>query len=636
MVEINLSRDEDSVTSLAIAKSSGTSALIFAGINSSTAEQQAGRNEHLRSFRINYPLKKNGETQGLKTLEGEAIESARATQALGRVALFTPSSAAKNETYQRVLRLSSLNKDGHSRLGVIATGLAPAGEIVVFNAERDTPDQKDVRGRIQLAKGQEAADVDIIDTENEVYRVAYCTDYEVHLYDIPANSQQSPREPRFLYETPFPDVFAASKGRPKFRSLRFLNPTLILLVQNQMNRTGVELLLLDISQTPSLANVILRKRLHRGIKSATSLSTAVLAPPTPTQNTQHVIAVAGQDVSLTVLSLEHPPSRSASANLKFRPHILLRNVHPLQMSALAFSKFIPPSAPALASPQYLKLASTSIGNTVVIHTFPLRPYPPPSKTQKSPTRYVLTPPGAGETAQMGFSVLVSIVVVAIFAFLLQAFTEIRGGTPEYLGAKGWLSQRVHDYIALPYMFENITVAAPVIPSQMPSMEDVKRKVPTLEDVQEVLQDVKPKLQELKDQVHDTDEIKDTLQDSAQSIRDSMPSTEQIKHTFSLRSILSHRLKSNTEDSAPALPVEKSIMVRHSNTDRSLSTEVHTDADTLAKEGKKWEELQESERARWRKRLVEAGEWAVAEGESVLKGIFFSELGGLVGEAVRGG
>ncbi|KAL9119445.1 MAG: hypothetical protein Q9187_004006, partial [Circinaria calcarea] len=559
VVEINLSRDEDSVTSLAIAKSSDISASVFAGINSSTAEQQAGRNEHLRSFRINYPPKRDRGTEGLKTLEGEAIESAPATQALGRVALFTPSSAAKKETYQRVLRLSSLIKDGNPRLGVIATGLAPAGEIVVFNAERDTPDQKDVRGRIQLAKGQEASDVDIIDTENEVYRVAYCTDYEVYLYDIPANSQETSREPRFLHETPFPDVFAASKGRPKFRSLRFLNPTLILLVQNQMNRTGVELLLLDISQTPSLANVILRKRLHKGIKSATSLSTAVLSPPTPTQNTQHVIAVAGQDISLTVLSLEHPPSRSASANLKFRTHILLRNVHPLQMSALAFSKFILPSVPTLAPPQYFKLASTSIGNTVVVHTFPLRPYPPSSKTQKSVTRYVLTLPSAGETAQMGFSVLVSVIVVAIFAFLMQAFIEIRGGTPEYLGAKSWLTQRVHDYIALPYMFENITVAAPVIPSQMPSVEDVKRKVPSLENVQEVLQDVKPKLEELQDQIHNPEEIKDTLQDSAQSIRDSIPSTEQIKHTFSLRSLLSHRLNPNTEDTVPGLPDEKSIM-----------------------------------------------------------------------------
>ena len=634
VVEVNLSRDEDSVTSLAVAQSSDKSALVFAGINSSTVEQQAGRNEHLRSFSVKYPPKKNGETEGLEISGGEATKSAPATIALGRVALFTPSAAVKKETYQRLLRLSALTEVGNLRLGVIATGLAPAGEIVAFNAGTDTPGQKDIRGRIQLAKGQEAADIDVIDTENGICRVVYCTDYEVYLYDIRVDSQENPHDPRFLHETPFPDVFAASKGRPKFRSLRFLNPTLILLVQNQLNRTGVELLLLDISRTPLLANVILRKRLHKGIKSATALATGVLSPPSPTltQNTQHVIAVAGQDISLTVLTLDHPPSHSASANLKFRTHILLRKVHPLQMSALTFSNFTSPPTPASASPQYLKLASTSIGNTVVVHTFPLRPYPPPSRNQKSPTRYVLTPPGAGENAQMGLSVLVSIIVVGIFAFLLQAFTEIRGGTPEYLGAKGWLSQRVHDYVALPYMFENMTVAAPVIPSQMPSVEDVRRKVPSSKDVQEALENVKPKLEELKEQAPTADEVKDSLHDSAQSLRESIPSTEHLKHKFSLRSLLSHRL---TGDSA-APTNEKSLMVRHSHTDNSLSTELHADAETLAKDGKRWEELHESDREWWRKRLVDAGEWAVGEGESVLKGVFFSEIAGAVAGAVRGG
>ena len=54
------------------------------------------------------------------------------------------------------------------------------------------------------------------------------------------------------------------------------------------------------------------------------------------------------------------------------------------------------------------------------------------------------------------------------------------------------------------------------------------------------------------------------------------------------------------------------------------------------ENKKWEELQKHEKEVWKKRLIDAGEWAIEEGESVLKGIFFSGLGAAVGAAAGAG
>ncbi|KAI4134415.1 MAG: hypothetical protein LQ347_001538 [Umbilicaria vellea] len=529
VVDVVLSRDEDSVTTLAVARSSETSATALAGINSSSAEQQAGRNEHLRAFRISYPPKKRTATDGQEFEKDEARPYIGETKALGKASLFTPSSAAKKETYQRVLRLSRARKDSPLRIGAVATGLAPEGEIVVFDASSSRPSEDDVRGRIRLGNKKEAADVDITEGKDGEYLIAYCTDYEVYLYDLQSTTKESTTEPRFVYGTPHPDAFAKTKARPTFRSLRFLRPNLILLLQNLPGRTGAELLLLEIPTNSSLGKIILRKRLHKGIKSASGLTTAVLTPSEhATQNkTQHVIAVAGADISITILTLDLP-----SARPKLLTHALLPSVHPLQITGLTLSTFHPPSAASNAPAQYLKLASISMGSTVVVHTLPLSPYPTPTSksASKEPPRYVLTVPGrATESAQLGFSVLVSIIVIALGAFLLQAWTEIRGGTPEYLGAKGWLGERVHGWVARPYMFDGVDT--PVITENLPQVENVRERAKEmnkegLEKAKVISEEGLEKGEKLKGDVSDRAEI--VRQAVEDAVRKGMPGVEDVK------------------------------------------------------------------------------------------------------------
>jgi hypothetical protein len=53
------------------------------------------------------------------------------------------------------------------------------------------------------------------------------------------------------------------------------------------------------------------------------------------------------------------------------------------------------------------------------------------------------------------------------------------------------------------------------------------------------------------------------------------------------------------------------------------------------EAKKWDELSEEERHYWRTRLSEAGMWAVGEGETILKSIFFGNIAGAIGAAAQG-
>ena len=608
IVDIDLSPDEDSVTSLAYAQSTEQWATAFAGINSSTAEQQRGKNEHLRSFLLEYPPRRK--TGGdVDVLESEKpTEYQGGTQALGKASLFTPSVAKTKETFQRVLRLSKKKKSNGPRLGAVATGLAPIGEIVFFAADTSRPGPDDIKGRIKLEEKQEAADVDIIDLEGDngqqegKFRVAYCTDYEVYVTDVDYSKKDNGTQQTIqnIHGTPHPDAFASNKARPKFRCLRFLTPTLLLLLQNKVNGKGAELLLLEISGV-----IILRKSLHKSIKSATAMSVALLPTASYSQIDQHAIAVAGADTSITILTVDRFTS-SPYGKVKFRPYSFLPSVHPTSITSLTFSTFNPPGTPwNTTAPQYLKLASTSIANTCVVYTLPLTPHPsPPPKDQ--PAHYLLKAPVRNSVTQNTISTLVALLAIAIGAFFLQAFTEIRGGTPEYLGAKGWLSKPIHDWIARPYMFEDGYLNAASSHASITS-EAVKTSLSAASEAAQTPLDV----------LHSA--------------------TVKAQKKLGLRDLLKRRdMGSDTSDYGND---GTDIIVQHSPAEggeTALSAELRISDKVVEGEhkGRRWEELKEHEKQVWKKRLVDAGEWTAAEGEAVLKGVFFSGLANVVGGIAR--
>ena len=514
------------------------------------------------------------------------------TKALGKASLFKPSKAAKKETFQRVLRLSKKKKDNGPRLGAVATGLAPAGEIVLFGAYTSRPGPKDIWSRIQLDDKQEAADVDITELEPREseegvrFRVVYCTDYDVYITDVDDKTKDNGCLCQHIYGLPQSDTPASSKTRPKLRCLRFITPQVLVVLQNNPQGKGAELFLLEISGI-----VTLRKVLHRKIKSATALAITRLDASSPSELDQHVIAVAGADNSITILTLDRFTS-SPRGKVKFRSHTFLPSVHPTSITSLAFSTFMPPTTIWKETPpQYVKLASTSIANTCVVHTLPLSPYPSPPKPD-SPARYLLAPPVRSTMTQNSISMLVALFAIAIAAFFLQAFTEIRGGTPEYLGVKQWLPDTVHDLIARPYMFEDAASKAIVTPFS---------------------------------RVSEAGETPIQVIKSAAS---------KAQKKLGLRELLSQRnIGSDTSDNA-----NHAIIVRHEDEEKSLSAELRHPSQVVEGENnaKKWEELQKHEKEAWKKRLIDAGEWAIEEGESVLKGIFFSGLGAAAGAAAGGG
>ena len=570
------------MTSLAVANSTELSITAFAGINSSAENQKAGRNQHLRCFKLRHPAKHTNSTETSDQDSAGVSPSRGKTEALGRTSLFTPSSAVKPETYQRVLRILRTPEKG-SYVGAIATGLAPQGEVVLFDSSKTPPGPSDVVQRINLGDGKEAADIDLIRAGDGQYRLGYCTDYDVYLTKFDFAHPKQTSEPEFIHGTPHPDTFASTKTRPKFRSLRFLTPNLVLLLQNKPNRQGAELLLLELPKLASLGMIILRKKLPKSIQAATALSTALLPILSSSDFAQHAIAVAGQDNSIIILTIDHPSS-PPYGSLKISLHSTLLSVHPLQITSLTFSTSNSGDQPS-QSPRPLKLASTSIAKTVVVHTLPLTRSPSSSKNLAS-QHYVLRAPERSEAAQMTFSVIVSALVIALGGFLLQAFTEIRGAAPEYLGAKDWLNERVRSYVARPYMFDDIHTTLPHFPTH---------------PVQAVVSSVK----------------------------------EGTKEKLGLRQLLSQRKsrsddKDDTENSATDL-----IFVKPDGDGTALSVEVRDPATVIKDEpqGKKWGEMEEAERERWKRRLVEAGEWTVDEGEAVLKGVMFSGLGGFIEDRV---
>ncbi|KAI9837443.1 MAG: hypothetical protein M1819_007091 [Sarea resinae] len=423
LAEIELSRDEDSVTSLA-ATSIGESLVAFAGINSSSEEQKAGKNEHLRSFIVTLPAKEKSDGSNKASIS--AVEG-------GRTSLFTPSTAATKETYQRVIRVSrphpSTTPTSLPRLGAVATGLAPKGQIIVFNASTTTPHESDVCGRITLAEKQEAADLDILETSSDGdYSLAYCTDHEVYLYKFSYNPNTKKAEPifskpLFLHELLHPDAFS-SPARPTFRALRFLTPTLLVVLLNRPGRSGSEVHVLHIAgRAAGCGDVVLRKRLHSSMKAATGLDVSVLQSDDINGDKQFVIAAAGQDISIEILTLDYKgDAKGGEGKLgKLNVFTVLREVHPLQMTSIALSTFSRSAAPS--QPPHIRLVSVSMGNTAVVHTLPLIPLPPPSKPStktKTPTnRYVLTSPQTSTTVATISSTLLLTLLVLLAAFLTQ-------------------------------------------------------------------------------------------------------------------------------------------------------------------------------------------------------------------------
>lgn len=566
IAEIDLGKKEDNPTCLAVGKTVDGFTFIYAGVNSSPKDVEKGKNEHFRVYAL-----------GKKQQKGKPT-----IQEVSRLKVFASKDKA---AYQRVLRLSRPSAEG-IQLGAMATGFADPPELAIFdtaNGEKSTG-----RGIIQLEK--EAEDVDVIQTGPEEYSVAYCDKHRVYVKTISAEAHSE--DSLCVYE--MPDSGTAGKPYiPSFRALRFLTSEFIAVLINHPARGGALIRILRLVPTPSgpQARPAQTLALPSQITQATGFALVNLCVPENAgekqSNTQFVIAVADQ-ASVSLVAMDY--QIIAGNAIVTQPRLLTRiqNVHPLQITGLAFAPFSPTMAKARA-PKVLRLGSVSVGNTAVVQSVPL--YKPKDGEHY---RVALKPV---HTSEFTFRKFISVLALLAFAALAQMIMELNHMTPELLNAKE----------RLPGMLRNYFTITP------PPVRDWKNEPagsgghPTYDAFA----------------AHPIASIIESLRATAADgqpivVRPSVPDEEPEKlSTF------------NAGDEAAAQEAMTADI------QAKIQARLHDEEAHGPHDGRSWEELSDAQKKEWLERLREMGHWAGELPETLFKGVVFGEMAGAVGRGVAG-
>jgi hypothetical protein len=172
-------------------------------VNSSEQERLQGQNAHFRAYDLTYARRKGSQAEKAEPGKIEFLSKSQLLKAA--------SETARKEGYQRVVRLSPpAGKSGAKRIGVVASSLqGDENELVIFPAVSTKPEPSDVIQRVSL-KDKEINDVDILETEDGYFQVAYCPDHSVHVqrfsYDFDKKTTGSRLQaPPKTYEVPYLD-----------------------------------------------------------------------------------------------------------------------------------------------------------------------------------------------------------------------------------------------------------------------------------------------------------------------------------------------------------------------------------------------------------------------------------------------
>jgi hypothetical protein len=557
--------------------------LIFAGANSSPDVIKTGNNAHFRVFEIHAaekPQARDNATESEKSYPTKITE-------LSRSILFR---GTDTDSYQRLLRLSRPYPN-RAQLGAVATGLTKDPEVVLFDTSNTNPPKS--RGAVR--GGREAVDLDVLQTGDGEYQFAYCDIFDVFLKKL--TPEASDEEPQTIYRTP------ASRSTekvtvPQFRALRWLTKDSLLMLTNIHSNGGAVLQLLRLPPSgKGECRVARSHRLPDRISKASALAVCNLTPPlspsAPQDYTQFVIAVAAQDMSISLFKLDLQAEVGVTMFSNIKPFRTFRDVHPYQITGLNFSNFESPSHPVTAKtpPQTLKLASVGVGNTVVVHTIPLFPVPLSVKRGQSKTpRYVVALPSSA--VMVGLSVGLITLGILLASILIQAILEIRGAVPSYISARDHVPLAIQEVIGKPYQFpEGYNAATQASENPVFSRRRSHLGQPT--------------------------EASDPPLPGAKVGSDAVRISELLRNIQT----------DNGNDASP-----KYFITEHTDSPDGMKADVH-DADIHA--GSSWEDMTHDQRLKWQQKLKDAGYWAEDMGETILKGIVFGTLGGMVGQAVGG-
>jgi hypothetical protein len=582
--------------SLALGPQKGKMTYIYAGVNSSPASIAKGKNEHLRAIAIEQSPSSSSTSASHGRSVSASSTSASAKPAVAKLAEVTRTAMFTDPdegTYQRLVRVAGGGTAAGTVVGAAATAMGKAAQLAVFEAAN--PALPKVRGVLDLPS--EAEDLDILHTGEGEYQVAYCYKYELYVVDVGAGGKAaaSQAEPRLVYTMP-----EENSERPAFRSIRYLSPGFILAIANRPKRNGV---IIQALRLPSAnvaasadekernARVAATTRIPRQI-SATALAVTNLSPGSTsspsssspssqapiaaggrTPDTQYLIAVAGNDSSISLYSLEQISTGSLILLVDLHPFHTIKEAHGAgNITGLAFSTFVVPKTHL--RPQFIRLASISLQKTVAVHSIPLRRHvdrtPRNKKGPPRPARYVV---GLKSHAPSNMPLLTVLgLIVVVMAIVGQAILEVYGGSRPILHAHRFL------------------------PSWHGTLRSADRQPPYFAD-QKQQQDVSDFIAKLSPNVE--------------------PQAGEKLVLF------------ETEHSATAADNGEDA----DGSARRIHVNVHQE--DVHGEAKEWHELPEEQKQIWREKLDEAGTWTRDMGEGVLKGILFGQLADAVGNIVGG-
>ena len=532
--------------SIAMGGVQGKSSHLFAGVNSSANDMKKGINRHLRVFSI----------EPSKSRAASSAPSAKAPEVkiseVSRTGLFEN---LGTNAYQRVVRASG-------SFGAVASAMGKDHQLAVFDAGASGKPVS--RGLLELPR--EAEDIDVLRLSENSFEVAYCDKYE--LRTISVGKEQG--EPTVIYT--MPDDHGK---RPTFRAIRFLTPEFILAVSNLPNRNSGAIIQCLRLPAPGQEKARLAATAKiPGKVSATGVAVASLLPVPSAGATasdgQFAIAVPCNNSSIALFTVEHQVSSTLNILYNLYPVQTLKAVHGVQqMSGVALSHFTPPKTGA--RPQFLKLASVTMQQTVTVHHIPLKKHVDPTRLKNRkgpprPARYVVAM--ASRNPNVRSLVKVSIFVVVLLAIVAQGIIELLGEGRPIIFAQSfmpsWHGKMLHN-----------------------SIREAKQNAAHLENFQTTL---------LSKLGAGTEKVAPLAGDKLVLVDLATPEGEEQDAT---------QIVVNLHDK-----------------------EAHGAAKT-------WDQLSFEDRIAWKGKLREAGAWTQHMGENVFKGVLFGELAGAVGRAVAG-
>lgn len=366
-------------------------------------------------------------------------------------------------------------------------------------------------------------------------------------------------------------VYEVNTRPAKLRSIRFISANHILLL---LNRGPIsELLILRTHESGEPGDIVLRLQLNKRLGSAVSMDVCSLDVHAKTGDKQVIVAVAGQSKDITVFTINVPTKGSPTSIKTF---LELKDVHDTPMKRVMLSPFHSPyNAPGATTPAKGHEAQFVRLASISLSKSLVVEYLPLELLDKESEnrRYVLNNAGpVGRLVNASSGFFTFAFILLSIMFLVQSYLDTQS-------AQG----KMQPYSIIPFNLRSVIAGA--------------RK--------------------------DNDPIKHVIEETFTA--DGSPG-QRLADLLNLHG-------SHDHSSAD----RKAIIVRpdqHGSDQFGAEVDHHKDihADPNAK---KWDDLTKKQQDSWKHRLVKAGQWTTDEGETVLKGIFFSEVAGAIGRAAVG-